>query len=101
VSDICKKSKIDYTGVDASQMETAKYLFETVSSVLGSSLRSHISPAANFFALGGNSLNAIYTISKLADLGYFIGERITQLVNLIFIDLISISIYIVKIFLFY
>ncbi|XP_026808972.1 uncharacterized protein LOC113551127 [Rhopalosiphum maidis] len=72
VSDICKESKIDYTDVDASQMETAKYLFETVSSVLGSSLRSHISPAANFFALGGNSLNAIYTISKLADLGYFI-----------------------------
>lgn len=93
VSDICKKSKTDYTGVDASQMETAKHLFETVSSVLGSSLRSHISPAANFFALGGNSLNAIYTISKLADLGYFIGKYITRSVNIIFIDLIITSTY--------
>ncbi|XP_025206776.1 uncharacterized protein LOC112602747 [Melanaphis sacchari] len=72
VSGICKKSKIDFTGIDASQMETAKFLFETISSVLGSSLRSHISQTANFFALGGNSLNAIYTISKLADQGYFI-----------------------------
>ncbi|KAL5233037.1 hypothetical protein ACI65C_000447 [Semiaphis heraclei] len=72
VSENFKESKIDFTGIDESQMETAKHLFETVSCVLGSSLRSHISPAANFFALGGNSLNAIYTISKLADLGYSI-----------------------------
>lgn len=69
-----KKPRVDLTGVPAGQMETAKCLFETVSDVLGSSLRSHISPAANFFALGGNSLNAIYTISKLADLGYSIGK---------------------------
>lgn len=73
MSNFSKKSKIDLTDVCADQMETAKCLFETVSSVLGSSLRSHISPAANFFSLGGNSLNAIYTISKLADLGYSIG----------------------------
>lgn len=85
VTDVCKKSKTDYTGVDASQMEIAKHLFETVSSVLGSSLRSHISPAANFFALGGNSLNAIYTISKLADQGYFIGEYKAHLFIIIFI----------------
>lgn len=81
MSENFKESKIDFTGIDESQMETAKHLFETVSCVLGSSLRSHISPAANFFALGGNSLNAIYTISKLADLGYSIGEWITQSVN--------------------
>ncbi|XP_050536385.1 gramicidin S synthase 2 isoform X2 [Daktulosphaira vitifoliae] len=63
---------IDYSGVSSTKMSTAKSLFETLSDVLGNSLRSHITSNANFFALGGNSLNAIYTISKLADLGYSI-----------------------------
>lgn len=78
VSGVSKESKIDLTGVNAAQLETAKCLFETVSSVLGNSLRSHISPNANFFALGGNSLNAIYTISRLADLGYSIRTYATN-----------------------
>lgn len=73
MSDGSEELKIDLTNVNEAQLETAKCLFETVSSVLGNSLRSHISTDANFFTLGGNSLNAIYTISKLADLGYSIG----------------------------
>ncbi|XP_050436014.1 uncharacterized protein LOC126842859 isoform X2 [Adelges cooleyi] len=72
VTNKVNKPTMDYTGICTSQMSTAKCLFETVAEVLGSSLRSHVSPTSNFFALGGNSLNAIYTISKLADLGYSI-----------------------------
>lgn len=67
-----RETKIDLTGVSENLTETAKCLFETVAAVLGSSLRSHVSMDANFFSLGGNSLNAIYTISKLADQGYSI-----------------------------
>ncbi|VVC31519.1 AMP-binding, conserved site,AMP-dependent synthetase/ligase,Phosphopantetheine binding ACP domain [Cinara cedri] len=67
-----EKCRVDMTGVSADRTEAAKCLFETVSTVLGSSLRSRVSVAANFFALGGHSLNAIYTISKLADFGYSI-----------------------------
>lgn len=67
-----QETRIDLTGVSGNLTETAKCLFETVAAVLGSSLRSRVSTDANFFSLGGNSLNAIYTISKLADQGYSI-----------------------------
>jgi hypothetical protein len=55
-------------------MEAAKVLFDTVASVLNRSARSAISPEANFYEIGGNSLNSIYTITKLNDEGYHISN---------------------------
>lgn len=50
----------------------AKVLFETIGEVIGRSTRTTISLESNFYALGGNSLNSIYTVAKLRDKGYFI-----------------------------
>ncbi|KAK9889547.1 hypothetical protein WA026_006902 [Henosepilachna vigintioctopunctata] len=63
---------IDYTGVPPHQIAAAKVLFETVASVLNRSARSAICTDANFYNLGGNSLNSIYTITQLNDKGYVI-----------------------------
>lgn len=64
---------IDYTGVPSHQMEAAKILFETVASVLNRAARAAITVDANFYSLGGNSLNSIYTITKLNEKGLRIG----------------------------
>lgn len=50
----------------------AKVLFETIGEVIGRSARATISLESNFYALGGNSLNSIYTVAKLRDRGYYI-----------------------------
>ncbi|KAF7285868.1 hypothetical protein GWI33_009545 [Rhynchophorus ferrugineus] len=63
---------ISYEGVLSHQMEAAKDLFETVASVLGRSARTTISINANFYEIGGNSLNSIFTISRLTGKGYHI-----------------------------
>ncbi|KAG6459387.1 hypothetical protein O3G_MSEX011364 [Manduca sexta] len=63
---------IDYTGVEAEKMEAARVLFETVAEVLGRAARGALSIRVGFYELGGNSLNSIYTITRLRDKGYFI-----------------------------
>lgn len=63
---------IDYTGVPITQMDKAKVLFETVASVLNRSARGAISVNANFYEIGGNSVNSIYTISRLNERGCYI-----------------------------
>ncbi|XP_072935672.1 beta-alanyl-bioamine nonribosomal peptide synthetase ebony [Epargyreus clarus] len=63
---------IDYSGVNAEDMEAARVLFETVGEVLGRAARGALSVRAGFYELGGNSLNSIYTITKLRDKGYFV-----------------------------
>ncbi|CAG9815434.1 unnamed protein product, partial [Phaedon cochleariae] len=65
--------EISYDGVAPHQMDAAKVLFETVATVLGRATRSTISVNANFYEIGGNSLNSIYTISQLNDKGFYIG----------------------------
>lgn len=59
-----------------SEREKAGVLFETIKEVIGrlalSSGGVNISLESNFYALGGNSLNSIYTIAKLRDSGYSI-----------------------------
>ncbi|XP_060528886.1 beta-alanyl-bioamine nonribosomal peptide synthetase ebony isoform X2 [Cylas formicarius] len=64
--------EISYEGVSSHLMTPARHLFETVASVLGRAARSAISIDANFYEIGGNSLNSIFTISRLADKGYHI-----------------------------
>ncbi|XP_013185041.1 beta-alanyl-bioamine nonribosomal peptide synthetase ebony [Amyelois transitella] len=63
---------IDYSGVDEQDMEAARVLFSTVGEVLGRSARGALSVRAGFYELGGNSLNSIYTITRLRERGYYI-----------------------------
>ncbi|XP_047512420.1 mycosubtilin synthase subunit C [Pieris napi] len=63
---------IDYSGVRPEERTKAQILFETVGEVLGRATRGAISVRAGFYELGGNSLNSIYTITRLRDRGYFI-----------------------------
>ncbi|XP_075986669.1 nonribosomal peptide synthetase ebony [Anticarsia gemmatalis] len=63
---------LDYSSVKPEDMAAAKVLFETVGEVLGRAARGAISVRAGFYELGGNSLNSIYTITRLRDQGYYI-----------------------------
>ncbi|CAH0721044.1 unnamed protein product, partial [Brenthis ino] len=64
--------EMDYTGVSPQDLDTARVLFETVGEVLGRSVRGVLSIRAGFYELGGNSLNSIYTITRLRDKGHYI-----------------------------
>lgn len=74
LADIEPEIKINYESVPSHQLEAAKVLFETVACVLNRAVRTEISINSNFFDIGGNSLNTIYTISKLNEQGYYIGK---------------------------
>ncbi|XP_076759929.1 nonribosomal peptide synthetase ebony [Xylocopa sonorina] len=63
----------DYTGVPEKHLVKAKILFPTIASVIGTHGRADIKYDSNFYELGGNSLNSIYTVTKLKDQGYEIG----------------------------
>lgn len=63
----------DYSGIPASKMKAAEVLFQTIGSVIGRSTRNTVSILSNYYELGGNSLNSIYTIIKLKEQGYEIG----------------------------
>ncbi|XP_043518674.1 mycosubtilin synthase subunit C isoform X2 [Frieseomelitta varia] len=63
----------DYTDIPEKNLAKAKVLFPTVASVIGAGGRADVSISANFYELGGNSLNSIYTVTKLRDQGYEIG----------------------------
>ncbi|KOB65291.1 Ebony, partial [Operophtera brumata] len=64
--------EIDYAGVEPEALDKARVLFETVGEVLGRAARGALSITAGFYELGGNSLNSIYTITRLRDKGYYI-----------------------------
>lgn len=68
-----KRAPVDLTGVPDNKRKAAQCLFETVASILGGSLKCPINKDVGFFELGGNSLNSIYTITKLRDQGFVIG----------------------------
>ncbi|KAI4461100.1 ebony [Holotrichia oblita] len=74
-NDISFQNGIDYKGVPKDQMHAAVALFETVASVLGKGARSTISIDANFYNIGGNSLNSIFTITALSERGYHISKK--------------------------
>ncbi|KAK6633058.1 hypothetical protein RUM43_012801 [Polyplax serrata] len=69
---IDESKAIDYTDVEERNLGKAKVLFETILNVLGKSLRCPIEGKSNFYHLGGNSLNSIFTVTKLQDFGYSI-----------------------------
>lgn len=64
---------IDLENVPKDKLEMAKQVFEIIGSALGNELRSKISTDANFFELGGNSMNSVYTVTRLHDKGFHIG----------------------------
>lgn len=66
-------SNCDYSGVPSQDLAKARVLFPTIASVIGRNSRAHIKLHANFYELGGNSLNSIYTVTKLRDQDYQIG----------------------------
>ncbi|XP_046591136.1 plipastatin synthase subunit B [Neodiprion lecontei] len=63
----------DYENVPQPLLPLARVLFPTVASVIGSSARAAVTIDANFYDLGGNSLNSVYTVTRLLDQGYRIG----------------------------
>lgn len=63
----------DFSGVSECQMNIVKDLYETIGQVIGRSTRATLSLNSNFYQLGGNSLNSIYTVTQLRNKGYFIG----------------------------
>ncbi|XP_053946246.1 beta-alanyl-bioamine nonribosomal peptide synthetase ebony [Anastrepha ludens] len=63
----------DYTLVPEEVKHIACDLFETVGGVIGRSTRATLSPRSNFYELGGNSLNSIYTVTLLREKGYNVG----------------------------
>lgn len=63
----------DLADVRPEQKSMAKNLFETVGQAIGKSTRTSISLHSNFYELGGNSLNSIYTVAQLRNQGYRIG----------------------------
>lgn len=62
----------DYTNVPESHLPIAKDLFETIGQVIGRSTRHSLNISSNFYELGGNSLNSIFTVTQLRNKGYFI-----------------------------
>lgn len=60
----------ELSDVPTDKQKIAECLFRTVASVLGK--RGTISSSANFYSLGGNSLNSVYTVTLLKDQGYII-----------------------------
>ncbi|XP_037876452.1 ebony protein isoform X1 [Bombyx mori] len=63
---------IDCSGAGLADLEAAQALLETVGAVLGRAARGTLSLRSGFYELGGNSLNSIYTITKLRDRGYYV-----------------------------
>ncbi|XP_039970507.1 mycosubtilin synthase subunit C [Bactrocera tryoni] len=63
----------DYTHVPEDVQHIARDLFETVGGVIGRSTRTTLSLRSNFYELGGNSLNSIYTVTLLREKGYNVG----------------------------
>ncbi|EZA51013.1 Tyrocidine synthase [Ooceraea biroi] len=63
----------NYNDVPSQDLAKARVLFPTVVSVIGCNSRTPVTLHANFYELGGNSLNSIYTVTKLRDQGYQIG----------------------------
>lgn len=64
--------KYDFEGVPEHKLATAEQLFEIIADVIGKFVVKNISINSNFYDLGGNSLNSIYTVTELRKKGYFI-----------------------------
>lgn len=62
----------DFSGVPDHYKITCKVLFEVIQCSIGIPAFKYLSLKSNFYEIGGNSLNSIYTITLLREKGYFI-----------------------------
>lgn len=56
------------------ELQTAKDLFECIAVVLGRTARGAISLAANYYEIGGNSLNSIVIVTQMNEKGYTLSK---------------------------
>lgn len=68
-------------GLSQIQRPKAESLLKTVAAVLGGSARGKVLLDANFYHLGGNSLNSVLTVTKLRDQGFLIGKPISTFIT--------------------
>lgn len=59
--------------MSSQDLAKARVLFSTIASVIERNSRAPVTLHANFYELGGNSLNSVYTVTKLRDQNYQIG----------------------------
>ena len=71
-NDLAISFEMDFFGVAEDQYEAAKDLFDIVGNSIGRSIRTKLSINANFYELGGNSLNSIFTVTQLRSKKYYI-----------------------------
>lgn len=64
--------EMEFDGIERKNMDKAKVLFETIGNAIGRSIRAKLTKSSNFYELGGNSLNSIYTIAELRKKGFYI-----------------------------
>lgn len=73
----------DYSGVMICDYEKCRILFETIAEVVGYSTQTTLSLHSNFYEIGGNSLNSLFTVLKLRSNGYFIAiDQFISAINL-------------------
>lgn len=65
--------KMDLSNIPKEKLNTARQVFAIIGQSLGTELRSKVTAKSNFFELGGNSLNSVFTVVKLRDNGFQIG----------------------------
>lgn len=66
------KVEIDLKNIPKERQRVAKEVFQIMGKTIGMELRDKLSIEANFYDLGGNSMNSILTVTELRDKGFFI-----------------------------
>ncbi|XP_066904906.1 beta-alanyl-bioamine nonribosomal peptide synthetase ebony [Halyomorpha halys] len=69
LADVTNGMDFDLNGLIDEKRPAMKCLLSTIASVLPHAI-SKLSPEANFYNIGGNSLNSVLTIAKLSEAGY-------------------------------
>lgn len=65
--------EVDLKHVPKEQLNTARQVFQIIGQSIGKELRKKVSMKSNFFELGGNSMNSLYTVIELRNKGFYIG----------------------------
>ena len=64
---------VDLRFVPNNKLKLAREVFQIIGESLGSELRNKITADSNFFELGGNSKNIVFTVTQLQSKGFHIG----------------------------
>lgn len=70
---------VEFKDVDPEKQSIAKKVFEIIGQCLGNELRGDLTGSSNFFELGGNSMNTVFTVTKLHEMGFYI--KLTDFIN--------------------